>query len=203
MKDFYPIPGYEGIYSISKSGEIYVEKRVIPFGRWGKGNSKTVGGIFRKTHINNLRGGYAEITLNKNGKGTRHKLHRLVAMTFIPNPENLPEVNHIDENKLNNNVENLEWCTRDYNLLYGNSRRNRDNSARNNGKKVFQITKSGEIVAEYRCPMDAHDAVKNIEGFDKLLYQRISMCLNHLNGYKSTGGYRWYFADELLPVKVG
>lgn len=59
---------------------------------------------------------YLIIGLMKNGKRKRLLVHRLVAMTFIPNPQNLPEVNHIDKNKLNCNINNLEWCTRIDNL---------------------------------------------------------------------------------------
>lgn len=63
--------------------------------------------------------GYPSVCLWKNNKGKRFRVNRLVAESFIPNPLNLPEVNHIDENKLNNNVDNLEWCTSRYNCNYG------------------------------------------------------------------------------------
>lgn len=63
--------------------------------------------------------GYVQVILRKNGKNKKHRLHRLVAQTFIPNPDNLPEVNHKDENKVNNKVENLEWCDKNYNTHYG------------------------------------------------------------------------------------
>lgn len=63
--------------------------------------------------------GYLHVLLCKNGKYITHNVHRLVAETFIPNPDNLPEINHKDENKENNCVDNLEWCTRKYNMNYG------------------------------------------------------------------------------------
>lgn len=62
--------------------------------------------------------GYANITLIKNGNKFKTVIHRLVAKAFIPNPENKPEVNHINGNKANNNVDNLEWCTRTYNIQH-------------------------------------------------------------------------------------
>lgn len=65
------------------------------------------------------RHGYVTVRIYKDGVGTTRTVHRLVAKTFIPNPENLPEVNHKDENKSNNVVSNLEWCTRKYNVYYG------------------------------------------------------------------------------------
>lgn len=66
----------------------------------------------------NNKKGYPSIYLTINGKGTTLVVHRLVAQTFIPNPENLPQVNHIDGNKENNSVENLEWCTNEYNMKH-------------------------------------------------------------------------------------
>ena len=67
----------------------------------------------------NLRSnGYYYVVLYKNAKRASKTVHRLVAETFIPNPDNLPEVNHKDENKLNNNVNNLEWCDNKYNVNY-------------------------------------------------------------------------------------
>jgi hypothetical protein len=73
---------------------------------------------------------YCRVHLYKNGKGKHHLIHRLVAQAFIPNPNKLPQVNHKDENKDNNNVNNLEWCTAKYNNNYGN---------RNKLSKIKQI----------------------------------------------------------------
>ena len=63
--------------------------------------------------------GYAIIKLIKGGKRITYRVHRLVAMAFVPNPDNLPHINHKDENKLNNNPNNLEWCDNSYNNNYG------------------------------------------------------------------------------------
>ena len=63
--------------------------------------------------------GYCVVKLSKDNVAKECKIHRLVAIAFIPNPENLPMVNHIDEDKTNNHVENLEWCTPQYNNTYG------------------------------------------------------------------------------------
>lgn len=62
--------------------------------------------------------GYVRVRLQKNGERHNYALHRLVAETFIPNPNQYPEVNHIDGNKLNNHVSNLEWCTRSQNMKH-------------------------------------------------------------------------------------
>ena len=65
--------------------------------------------------------GYLRVTLSKNGKNKHYRVHRLVAQAFIPNPDNKPQINHKDNDRKNNNVENLEWCTAIYNLYYRNN----------------------------------------------------------------------------------
>ena len=77
--------------------------------------------------------GYKRITL----KGKKYLIHRLVALAFIPNPQKLPQVNHIDEVKTNNNVGNLEWCSASYNVNY---------SSHKCSCKVKQLTKDGKLV---------------------------------------------------------
>lgn len=95
------IPGFDGKYKIDEDGNVYSIK-----------NKK-----FLKQKISK---GYAQVALyDDTGRKYYIGVHRLVAMTFIPNPENLPQVNHKDENKLNNNVGNLEWCGVKYNINYG------------------------------------------------------------------------------------
>lgn len=93
------IAGYEGLYKVSNKGRVYNLK----FERF-------------MGHISNK---YMCVRLGKYGKQKNYKVHRLVAQAFIPNPDNLPFINHKDENKLNNCVDNLEWCTREYNVNYG------------------------------------------------------------------------------------
>ena len=80
--------------------------------------------------------GYYYITLSKDGIGRNYKIHRLVAQAFIPNPNNLPQVNHKDENPSNNCVENLEWCTNEYNLNYGKCQEKRIKSR----QKTYRIS---------------------------------------------------------------
>jgi hypothetical protein len=91
------IENYEGLYSVTPEGSVYSVK------------SKR----YLMTGVNNL--GYELVNLYANGRSKTHRVHRLVAKAYIPNPEGLPEVNHKDGDKLNNDVTNLEWCDRSHN----------------------------------------------------------------------------------------
>ena len=105
VEEWKDIKGYEGIYKISDLGKVVRIKgsQEHPMKIWNNGR-------------------YMEIRLSKGGKSTHFTLHRLLAVHFIPNPDNLPFVNHIDENKLNNSINNPEWCTQVYNTDYGEGR---------------------------------------------------------------------------------
>ncbi len=129
MEEWRDVVGYEGLYQVSNLGRIKGLKD-----RWGNYREKIL-----KLEITSQ--GYCRINLNKKGKGKKYMVHRLVAQAFIPNPNNLPQVNHINEIKNDNRVENLEWCTSEYNVNYG-SRTER--ASKSNSKKVKCIT-TGEI----------------------------------------------------------
>lgn len=114
-----PVVGYEGLYEVSNLGRVRSVDRYVSFGRWGD-NGQT---RFRKSHLLSpkIDEGYYRVALSKDGVKKLFKVHRLVAQAFIPNPDNLPVVNHKDEDKSNNIVTNLEWCTIQYNSTYGSS----------------------------------------------------------------------------------
>lgn len=153
--------------------------------------------------------GYRVVSLERGAKkdGTRHSefasVHRLVAMAFIPNPDNLPQVNHIDENPNNNNAENLEWCTPKYNMNYGEgaktrrlkidySAQERKDIARENGKKttskkVIQLTKEGEVIKMYNS---VHEASR-YTGIDM---SHISQVANNIKNRSTAGGFKWAFS---------
>ena len=130
MEEWKDIKGYGGAYQASSYGRI----------RSFKYNSSRI--LKPQSHYK----GYLFVTLHKNGISKKYKVHRLVAQAFIPNPNNYPQVNHKDENKQNNNVENLEWCTNEYNRNYG-TRNERAAKALN--RKVICIT-TGEIFNSMR-----------------------------------------------------
>ena len=132
--------------------------------------------------------GYDRITLCKDGKEKSILIHRLVALAFIPNPDNLPEVNHKDECKTNNNVSNLEWCSKSYNINYGtrNERCGEKNlNRKDQSKPVKQFTKDGVFLKEYPSMKEAARQT----GFYK------SAIVNCVKGRtKSAYNYIWRYA---------
>lgn len=135
------IKGYEGLYQVSNFGRV----KSIKFGK------ERILKTFKNTR------GYLQVNLCKNGKVKNYKVHRLVAEAFLDNTDNLPEVNHKDENKLNNNAENLEWCSAKHNSNFG-TRNERIAKKMTNGKlskPVLQYTMDGEFVKEWPSTMQA------------------------------------------------
>lgn len=120
--------------------------------------------------------GYLKVTLMP-GRKTEN-IHRLVALTFLQNPNDLPQVNHKDENKLNNNVENLEWCSAKYNLSYGVFKTSRNSP-------VLQLNReTGKIVRKFGSIKEAAEATKSC-------YQTISACCR--GEKKSAVGFKWQY----------
>ena len=143
---------YEGLYQASNLG------RLRSLDRWVKSKSGSV--RFCKGRILKpctTKDGYLLVNLCKNGKIKSFLVHRLVAEVFIDNPDNLPQVNHKDENKLNNNAENLEWCSSSYNINFGT--RNEKVAEKNtNGKQckpILQYTLDGKFVREWKSAKQA------------------------------------------------
>ena len=160
-----PIKGFENLYEVSSIGRV----RSLGHDAWHKGR-------VLKPHLDG-KGNYLFVGLHSNGKTTLRNIHRLVAETFIPNPNNLPCVNHINEVKTDNRVINLEWCTIEYNSNYGNAKKNMIDSRRKNNvqeeinrkiketkrkngslsceKPVAQYTMDGTLISTYDSATDA------------------------------------------------
>lgn len=113
------IPGYAGLYQVSNSGRVKSFKN-----QYGHG--------VRILNGEKTKSGYIQVSLNKK----RYKIHRLVALAFIPNPDGLPQINHKNEIKTDNRAENLEWCTGKYNVNYGTAIERR---SKKRGKPVMCI----------------------------------------------------------------
>lgn len=149
--------GYEGIYAVAENGQV-----------WSHRSNK-----FLKP--SKLPNGYLQVGLSKDGKQKRFFVHRLVAMAFIPNPDNLPQVNHKDENKLNNCIDNLEWCDCKYNNNYGTAKQRRSDAVIcvETGIKYDSLTAAAEAIGVFK--------------------QNISRCLK--GRCKTVGGYHWVYAE--------
>lgn len=162
------IKGYEGLYKISNYGNVFSVKR-----------NKLL-----KTTIHHY--GYVVISLNKNNAGRMFSVHRLVAEAFIPNPDNLPQVNHIDEDKTNNTVANLEWCTAGYNTNYG-TRNKKVSEKMTNGKlskPIYQFSLDGVLIKEWPSAME-------IQRKTDYKQAAISDCCN--GKCKTMYGYKWSY----------
>ena len=105
-----PIEGYEGLYEVSSYGKVRSLDKYDSMNRFLRGR-------ILRLFTDGL--GYLRAQLYSNSKRKSFLVHRLVAQAFLPNPDNLPQVNHIDENPSNDNVDNLEWCDGKYNVNYG------------------------------------------------------------------------------------
>ena len=151
------IDGYDGKYQVSNFGNV----RTNDFR--GKGTRRLL-----KLTVNSI--GYKVVRLN----GKLKLVHRLVAEAFIPNPKGLPQVNHLDEIRSNNCVDNLEWCTQWENLMYNGAVAN---------KSIFAITDGGEV-EHYKSLKDASDLLG-------ITPSSISQALH--GKHKTAGGREWFF----------
>lgn len=151
MKD---IKNYEGLYAVTEDGKV-----------WSYKNSRWL------SPLNNR--GYLRVQLCKEGKVTSYSIHRLVAAAYLPNPEGLPQVNHKDEDKTNNSVANLEWCSAEYNNSYGTH--------------LARLRKSVYCVELDRSFESLADAAQTVN----IAYCGISNCLSGRR--KTAGGYHWRY----------
>lgn len=127
--------------------------------------------------------GYLIVGIYSGGKKVTKKVHRLVAKAFVPNPENKPEVNHIDEDKENNVAENLEWVTCKENNNHGTRNRR---MAEAQGKAVVQYTTEGVFLAEYPSIKEAG----RVTGINKS-----HICQVCRGKEKTAGGYIWCYEE--------
>ena len=176
---FEDLKGYEDSYQISDSGRIFTKRRLI-------GNQIYYG----KELIPQLTSdGYLKVTLSNNCKSKKYYLHRLVAIQFLDNLDNLPQVNHIDGNKLNNSITNLEWCTKQENqnhaIRTGLMQRGQERpSAKLTEQQVLEIYKlKGVLKAQ-----DIADTYK--------VSKNTINCI--LRGSKWKYLYKQYFKDEII-----
>lgn len=191
-----PIKGYEDKYEISNYGRV----RSLPIKSKNKDTYRTVKGKILKP--NQCRG-YYTIGLLKNGKFKTLRIHRLVAQTFIENKNNYPAVNHIDGNKKNNRVDNLEWCTYSHNIkeafrlgLKKPSEKQkevvRQYCKKNKTKSVIQLDMNDNFIKEWTSAVE----VERELGINR---KNISSCVH--KKCKSAGGYKWVLKENYICSK--
>ena len=169
------IEGYEGFYQVSNTGKV----KSLNYRNTGKEE------ILKAYDDGN---GYLKVGLFKDGKREQPLVHVLVATAFLDNVDNLPEVNHKDEDKTNNCVENLEYCSSSYNINYGT--RNKK-VAEKNSKPVFSVDKVSGLIMEFPSAREA-------ERQTGISNSNICACLK--GRCKSAGGYTWHYASESEEV---
>ena len=176
QEEWKDVIGYEGLYQVSNFGNVKTLK-------YGKEKILKPG---KNSH------GYLQVNLYKNGKLETCKVHRLVALAFmgLPIDEDYYSVNHIDENKTNNKLENLQYCTHEYNNNYG-SRIEKTRKALINypkfSKPVIGINLINGLIVEFPSTCEA-ERVMNIK--------RSNICQCCKGKRKSAGGYRWFYANQ-------
>lgn len=175
------IPNYEGWYQVSNLGRVRSLDRYVNGNKITCEKQKMKGKILKPVRD---KLGYLRVSLKQNTKTKTFLVHRLVAIAFIPNPNNLPYVNHIDENTSNPVFTNLEWCTEQYNVCYGNSVAK---SAKSRWRRVIQYDKEMNEIARF-------DSVKAASENIGIAQQNISaVCRGRA---KYCGGFLWKYEDD-------
>lgn len=168
---------YTGLYQVSNLGRVKILE------------NKNTGKKERLAKLAPSKNGYVQIGLNKNGEQTKFYVHRLVATMFIPNPNNLTQVNHKDENRENNYIDNLEWCTCEYNLNYGDRRKRQGESFKGKmsnekhpkARKVLCV-ETGQVFNSIKDAQQWCGAKCGISG-----------CCRGVR--KTASGYHWQYVD--------
>lgn len=164
MEIWKDIPGYEGYYKASNLGRIKSKRKIL----------------------SPIKGEYLKVGLSKNGIQKTLYVHRIIAQTFIENKNNFTHINHIDENKYNNKVDNLEWCTNKYNINYGNAQKKK-------GKQqiryhIIQKDKDGNFIKEWECASQVAKCLNLNKGTIR------KSCKTGLKNY----GYYWEYKSAIL-----
>ena len=176
------IKDYEGLYQVSNLGNVKsLDKIIYQKNKSGKNQKHIYKG--KKLKKQQQRNGYEVVNLYKNAKMTKKLVHRLVATAFIENKSDRHFINHKDNNKTNNNVTNLEWCSQSENVMYAYT-----NGVKipPNMRKVKRLDKEGIFI-------DMFESIQEAERFTNVKATNISKCCRKLR--KTAGGYKWEYVS--------
>lgn len=182
------IKNYEGLYQVSNLGNVRSLNHIRKNGK--KENQLYLHkGKILKPAVQNI--GYKFVVLSKEGKSKGFRVHRLVAQAFIENPNNYNCINHKDENRLNNCVDNLEWCTIAYNNTYGAKQERHSKAMKKKiGRKINQYDLEGNLINTFDCIMDAERFLNK-----KRAATPIWTCCKGKT--KTAYGYRWEYQNQV------
>lgn len=196
-----PVVGFEGAYEVSNTGKVRSLDRYVN----AKNNSKTfISGIIRKPQKNHK--GYLSVVLSKHCTSYTKLIHRLVAEAFIPNPKNLPQVNHIDTDKTNNNVSNLEWVTGLENIRHAFANgcfkytQKHLEASKNNIKKAIASHKIKVVQLIGNRLINIFDSITEASADIEQSGNHISSCCKHKR--KTCGGYNWKYYDDFIKEEI-
>lgn len=181
FEEWRDVAGYEGLYEVSNFGRVRSVDRYVS--RGCKGAVLFKGKILKKR--TNIDGHITVQLYDKNHNVKTAFVHRLVAEAFIPNPENLPFVNHKDERPKNNFVENLEWCSHVYNCNYGTRNRRISEAL---SKPIKMLSVENELIKTF------HSATAAGQYLGKHPVTNICNVANHKNGFYTAYGHKWEWA---------
>lgn len=179
-----PVKGYEGLYEVSSHGNVRSLSKCY---KCSKGGIHRIPGRMLKLNKNSR--GYFIVRLYNNTHGKTYRVNRLVAIAFLPNPNGYKVVNHKDENKTNNTVENLEWCDHKYNVNFGTGvQRMKENHINHQSlsKRVAQFSLDGILIKVYPSAHEAERALNK-------KFAQVDICLCCRGGRNSAYGYKWQY----------
>lgn len=190
------IPDYKGLYQVSNLGNVRsLDKKQ----KSGLINNRIITRKGKMLKIQKNKHKYCYVFLSKNSRRKYSLVHRLVAEAFIPNPNNLPEVNHKNGIKSDNKLENLEWISKSDNEKHAYLFLNKPRKNGNKGKYGKENAKSKivlQINKETNEIINRFYGIGEAERMTGISNQQISKCCLKRKGYLSAGGYKWRYEDE-------